>query len=157
VPDFAARGPDVFRDHPEVHAYVCWWFEPVTSLVTAIREAADPRSKVHVLDIGNGWLAGSDLAAHARASDDVVLCVYDRAPGAVAADLAAVRRVIGGDRHLGAGVRLFYPEMKGPQDLVARARAAAGAGANELSFYNYGLVPAARLDWLRAAAEAVAQ
>lgn len=155
-PDFVAHGPDVFRDHPEVHAYVLWRFEPVTSLVAAMREAADPRSKVHVLDIGNGWLGGSDLAGLGKVSDGVVFCVYDRTPEAVAADLKATRAAIGPDRYLGAGMRVFYPEMKGADDIVARARAAAGVGIDEIDFYNYGLIPAARLDWVRAATDAVA-
>ena len=156
-PDFAAQGPDVFRDHPEVHAYVLWRFEPVTSLVAAIRDAADPRSKIYALDIGNGWLCGSDIAALGKVSDGIVFCVYDRGPEAVAANLAATRAAIGSDRFLGAGMRVFYPEMKGADDIVSRARAAAGAGVDEINFYNYGLVPAARLDWVRAAIDAVTQ
>jgi hypothetical protein len=154
-PDFVKRGPDVFRDYPEVHAYVLWRFEPVTSLAAAIRASANPRTAIHVLDIGNGWLGGADLAALARVTDGIVLCVYDREPSTVADDVAAARRAIGSDRYLGAGIRLFYPEMKGPADIVARTRAAASAGAMEMNFYNYGLVPAARLDWVRAATDAV--
>ena len=152
-PDFVARGPAVFAAHPEVHAYVLWRFEPVTSLVAAIRAAAHPDCRVHVLDIGNGWLCGSDLAALAQAADGVVMCVYDRAPSAVAADLAHARTAIGAGRFLGTGMRVFYPEMRGPEDLAARAQAASAAGVEEINFYNYGLVPAARLDWVRAAVE----
>ncbi len=153
-PDFVAQGPDVFAAHEEVHAYVRWRFEPVTSLAAEIRHAAHPSSRVHVLDIGNGWLCGSDLAALARATDGVVMCAYDRAPRAVGTDLAAARATIGADRFLGTGMRVFYPEMRGPDDLVARARAAAAAGVEEVNFYNYGLIPAARLDWVRAACTA---
>jgi hypothetical protein len=155
--DFTAQGPDVFATHPEVHAYVFWRFEPVTSLAAAIREAAHPSSKIHVLDIGNGWLCGADLAALARATDGVVMCAYDRSPEAVAVDLAAARAAVGADRFLGTGMRVFYPEMRGPDDLVMRARAAAGAGVEEINFYNYGLIPAARLDWVRAACAAATQ
>lgn len=154
-PDFASLGPDVFAAHPEVHAYVQWRFEPVTSLAAEMRQAAHPASRVHVLDIGNGWLCGSDLAALARVTDGIVMCVYDRSPEAVAADLVAARRTVGADRFLGTGMRVFYPEMHGPGDVVARARAAVAAGIEEINFYNYGLVPAARLDWVQAAAMAV--
>lgn len=154
-PNFAARGPDVFKDHPAVHDYVQSRFEPVTSLVAAIRDAAHPASKIHVLDINDGWLSGSDLAALGKASDGVVLCVYDRPAEAVGRDLAAARKIIPGDRLLGSGMRVFYPEMRGPADIVARARASKAAGAAEINFYNYGLMPAARLDWVRAATDAV--
>lgn len=153
-PDFVAQGPDVFAAHPEVHAYVLWRFEPVTSLAAGIRQAAHPSSRIHVLDIGNGWLCGSDPGALARVTDGVVMCVYDRGPDAVGADLAATRAVIGADRFLGTGMRVFYPEMRGPDDLVLRAQAAMAAGVEEINFYNYGLVPAARLDWVRAAGAA---
>lgn len=156
-PAFATHGPDVFAAHPEVHAYVLWRFEPVTSLVAAIRDAAHPACKVHVLDIGNGWLCGSDLAALARAADGIVMCVYDRGPDAVAADLLAARATVGVERFLGAGMRVFYPEMRGPGDLAARARAVGGAGVEEVNFYNYGLVPAARLDWVAAACRVLAE
>ncbi len=152
--DFSARGPDVFAAHPEVHTYVSWRFEPVTSLAADMRQAAHPASRVHVLDIGNGWLCGSDLAALARVTDGVVMCAYDRNPEAVAADLAAARAAVGADRFLGTGMRVFYPEMRGPEDLAVRALAAVAAGVEEINFYNYGLIPAARLDWVRAAGAA---
>jgi hypothetical protein len=154
-PDFAQRGPDVFGDHPEVHAYVMWRFEPATSLMGEIRAAAHPDVKIHMLDdVRHAWLSGGDIAALARACDGVVSCVYDRTAEAVAADLAATRKRIGPDRFLGAGMRVGYPEMKGPDDLAARGAAVARAGGQEINFYNYGLIPAARLDWVRAGVDA---
>jgi hypothetical protein len=151
-PDFARTGPDVFAAHPEVHEYVAWRFEPVTSLVASMSEAAHPASRAHVLDIGNGWLCGSDVGRLAAVSDGVVMCVYDRTPPRVQEDLLAARAAIGPDRLLGAGFRVFFPEMAGADDLTAHVAAAEAAGVEEIDFYNYGLVPAARLDWIRATA-----
>jgi hypothetical protein len=156
-PDFVSRGPDVFREHPEVEAFVRWRFEPVTSLVDAIRDAADPRSKIDVLDINDGWRSGSDLAALSKICEGVVFCAYDRSPAALEADTAKVRGVIGDRTKLGVGMRLFHPEMRSADDIVSRSLAAIRAGATEIDYYNYGLVPAARLDWVRAATEAVAR
>ncbi|HUZ63678.1 MAG TPA: hypothetical protein VMU82_08200 [Acetobacteraceae bacterium] len=153
-PDFQQSGPEVFVAHPDVQAYVMWRFEPVTSLVAAIRDAADPASRVHVLDIDDGWLSGSDLGALGRAADGVTLCVYDRSPEEIGAAMAKARAALGAGRYLGAGLRVFHPEMRGPEDLATRARAARAAGANGLNFYNYGLIPAARLDWVATAAAA---
>jgi hypothetical protein len=52
-------------------------------------------------------------------------------------------------------MRLFHPEMRAAEDIVGNSLAAMRAGATEIDYYNYGLVPAARLDWVRAATEAV--
>ena len=155
-PDFREQGLEVFAPHPEVLDYVRWRFEPVTSLAADLRAAVHPRTRVHVLDIGDGWLCGSDLAALARATDGIVFCAYDRHPAGVEDDLVAARALVGPDRFLGTGFRVFWPEMRGPHDFVARAEAARAAGVQEINFYNYGLIPAARLDWVRAGCDALA-
>ena len=64
------------------------------------------------------------------------------------------RAAIGPERYLGAGFRVFWPEMKDAADLAAKTEAAVSAGANGVNFYNFGLIPAARLDWVKQAAEA---
>jgi hypothetical protein len=154
-PDFIARGPEVFRDHPEVEAFVRWRFEPVTSLVSAIRDAADARTRIDVIDINDGWRSGSDLAALGRICEGVVFCAYDRPPDVLEADTAKVRGILNETVKLGVGMRLFHPEMRSADDIASRSLAAVRAGATEIDYYNYGLVPAARLDWVRAATDAV--
>jgi hypothetical protein len=154
-PDFARRGADMFRDHPEVEAYVLWRFEPVTSLVTDIRAAAEPATRIEVIDLNDGWRSGSDVAALAKVCDGILLCAYDRSPVSVKADTAVVRAMLPAHCRLGVGIRLFYPEMKSARDIVDRTQAAIQAGASEIHYYNYGLVPAARLDWVRAAIDTV--
>ncbi len=151
-PDFAQRGAEVFRGHPEVEAFVLWRFEPVASLVAEIRAAADSATRIEVID--DGWRAGFDLPMLGGNCDGVVFCAYDRTPEAVGADVAAVRAALPPRCGLGVGMRLFHPEMTCAQDVVARTQAAIQAGATELHYYNYGLVPAARLDWVRAAVDA---
>ncbi|NJM92338.1 MAG: hypothetical protein HC861_06670 [Rhodospirillaceae bacterium] len=152
-PDFAQRGVDAFHGHPEVEAYVRWRFEPVTSLVAEICAAAAPATRIEVID--DGWCAGCDLSTLGQLCDGVVFCAYDRTPVTVGADVTAVRSVLPLQCRLGAGMRLFYPEMTSARDVVGRTQAAIQAGATDLHYYNYGLVPAARLDWVRAAVDAV--
>jgi len=153
-PDFPAGGIGTFDDHPEVASFIAWRFEPVTSLAAEIRAAADPASRIHVLDIDDGWLSGCDLSALAAATDGATVCVYARPPERVAAGIGRARAALP-DKTLRAGLRLFHPEVASADDVAARAVAAVRAGAEGLNFYNYGLVPAARLDWVRAAAAAV--
>jgi hypothetical protein len=148
-PDFAARGPAVFAAHPEVEAYVRWRSAPVTSLVAAIRDAAHPDTRIDVID--DGWRGGFDLAALERVADGVVFCAYDRDPGSVETETAALRAALDARVKLGVGLRLFHPEMQSADDVVGRTQAALRAGATEIDYYNYGLIPAVRLDWIRAA------
>jgi hypothetical protein len=152
-PDFAQAGADVFRDRSEIEAFVRWRFEPVASLVTEIRAAADPATRIEVID--DGWRAGFDLPTLGSICDGIVFCAYDRVPAAVRADAAAARAALPPQCGLGVGMRLFHPEMTSARDVVERTQAAVQAGATDLHYYNYGLVPAARLDWVRAAVDAV--
>lgn len=153
-PDFPTAGLAVFAPHPEVAAFLDWRFEPVTSLIGELRAEAHPATKVYLIDGENGWLGGCDAGATARACDGLILCAYDMAPEQVAALLRSGRAAVGPDRFLGAGFRVFYPEVRGAEQLAARAAAAAEAGADGINYYNFGLIPAARLDWVGAAVAA---
>jgi hypothetical protein len=150
-PDFPAGGLDVFRPWPELDAYLTWRFEPVTSLVAELREVAHPATNVLVIDLKDGWLGGCDLAALGQVCDGAILCAYDMRPDDVASLVTAGRAALGAGKFLGTGYRLFYPEMAGPDVLVAKVKPARRPDVDGLNFYNYGLVPAARLDWVKAA------
>ncbi len=150
-PDFRARGPTAFAAWPALMDYVLWRFEPVTSLVSEIRAEADPHSLLYIIEGGEGWLLGADLPALAEAADGILLCVYDRSAETAGRAVAAARAVIGPARFLGAGLRVFYPEIADAVALAARAQAAMAGGAEGINFYNFGLIPAARLDWVRQA------
>ncbi len=150
-PDFPASGLDTFKPWPALHDYMVWRFEPVTSLVAELRDVADPATRVLMIDLKDGWLGGCDLAALGKVCDGAILCAYDMHPDSVAALLAEGRAVLGPDKFLGTGYRLFYPEMAGADVLAAKVAPALDAGIGGINFYNYGLVPAARLDWVKAA------
>ncbi len=147
-PDFPDAGLDVFGPHPEVDAFLRWRFEPVHSLIAEIRAEADPATRVYLIDLKNGWLGGCDAGGASAACDGLILCAYDMAPDRVAALIRAGRQAVGPDRFLGTGFRVFYPEVASPEDLAARSAAAVAAGAEGVNYYNYGLIPAARLDWV---------
>jgi hypothetical protein len=91
------------------------------------------------------------LPALQKIADGVVFCAYDRTPAAVATETSALRSALDPRVKLGVGMRLSYPEMQSAADIVSRTQAALRAGATEIDYYNYGLIPAARLDWIRAA------
>lgn len=147
-PDFSTRGPEALAEFPELYAYVSWRSEPVTSLVAEIRDRADAASKVYVIDGVDGWVCGCDHAELTKVSDGIVLCAYDMGPDRVAASIRRARAAIGLDKYIGAGFRAFYPEFANAEGLRENAAAAVAAGAEGINFYCYGLIPAARLDWV---------
>ncbi|WP_064685104.1 hypothetical protein [Rhizobium bangladeshense] len=152
-PDFPAAGIDAFRDHLDLHAYLSWRSEPVTSLIGEIKAAADPASRIVLIDLKDGWLGGVDLSAVGELCDGAILCCYDMEPNAIGDVIRAGRATIGPEKFLGVGLRVFYPEVGEAAVLAARAKAAVDAGADGVNFYNYGLIPAKRLDWVRAAVD----
>ena len=154
-PDFPARGIETFRGFPDLYDYLNWRFEPVTSLVAEMRERADPASRIVVIDGAEGWRDGCAWEALGRACDGLLLCAYDMEPGKIGEFVAAGRAALGPDKFLGTGFRVFYPEVTGGHALAAKAVAAKSAGADGINFYNYGLIPEARLDWVGQASEAV--
>ena len=76
-------------------------------------------------------------------------------PEAIGDVIRTGRAMLGPDKFLGLGLRVFYPEVDGPAILAARAKAAVEAGADGVNFYNYGLIPANRLDWVKGAVGAI--
>lgn len=150
-PDFPSVGIEAFKAWPDLYAYLQWRTEPVTSLIREIRDQADPATKIVLIDLKDGWLGGVDLEAVGKICDGAILCCYDMQPDAVAAVIKSGRKALGTQKYLGLGCRLFYPEITSGTDLTARTKAAIEAGADGINFYNYGLVPAKRLDWVRTA------
>ncbi len=155
--DFPDAGIDAFRAHPELHAFLAWRSEPVTSLIGEIRAAADPATRIVLIDLKDAWLGGVDLEAVGRLCDGAILCCYDMTPEAVGAVIRAGRAVLGPEKFLGLGLRVFYPEVDGPAILAARVQNAVAAGVDGVNFYNYGLIPAKRLDWVGEAVAAVSR
>ncbi|KEC69841.1 UNVERIFIED_ORG: hypothetical protein GGD51_003468 [Rhizobium esperanzae] len=153
LPDFPAAGIDAFRDHPDLYAYLAWRSEPVTSLIGEIKAAADPASRIVLIDLKDGWLGGVDLSAVGKLCDGAILCCYDMTPDAISDIIRTGRAAIGPQKFLGVGLRVFYPEVGEAAVLAARAKAAVDAGADGVNFYNYGLIPAKRLDWVKAAVD----
>jgi hypothetical protein len=154
-PDFPAAGIDAFRAWPALHAMLHWRTEPVISLIKEIRDQADPATKIVLIDLKDGWLGGVDLEAVGKVCDGAILCCYFMPPAETAALMKSGRAALGPNKYLGAGFRVFYPEVTSADDLAARARAAVEGGADGINFYNYGLIPAKRLDWVRAAVDSL--
>src|SRR4029077_7782545 len=129
-----------------VYEYLLWRTEPVTSLIAEIKARAHASSRIVLIDEGS--LGGCDLKEIGKICDGAILCVYGLGAEQGKAVIKEGRRALGAEKFLGAGFRLFNGEVGEAEGLTARVNACVEAGANGLNFYNYGLIPAPRLDWI---------
>ena len=149
-PVFPAAGLSAFDDEPDLAAYLGWRSTPVTSLIAEIKAAAHPDSRILLIDGEGSWQGGIHLSDAAAACDGILHCAYFTVPDHIAPALAEARAALGRHKTLIAGFQLFHPEVRDAADLAARTREALRE-ADGLNYYNLGLVPAARLDWIAAA------
>jgi len=96
------------------------------------------------------WREGSDLAGLAGAADRLEVPAYQCGPTAIAADMAEARAKAGNAARIGFILRPTWPHVQGPDDLAACQQAVADAGAETISFYNYGHIRLQSLGWISA-------
>ena len=152
-PDFPGTRIDAFAGVPGLHEYLRWRSEPVTSLVAEIKAVVPAGVRLMLIDFEGSWWGGIDPAAIAPFVDGLLHCVYFTPVERVAGLLADARAVIGPDKTLIAGYQLFHPNVSDRSNLEARV-AAAGPFVDGFNFYNLGLVPPGRLDWITTAVAA---
>lgn len=153
--DGAAPLADLLAD-PDWQALQACRKDTVTSLVAEVH-AGLPRdvelAVIPSVQTPNSLCGreGSDLAALAAVADRLEVPAYQRGPDAIAADMEDVRQTAGDGARIGFILRPTWPHVEGPGELAACAAAARAAGADRLSFYNYGHMRLQSLDWIAAA------
>jgi len=149
-PDFPTQGIDAFSRLPELHAYLRWRCMSVTTLIGEIKSVTHPDTRLLLIDAVGSWAGGIDLPQLVPHLDGILHCAYFTAPDRIAALMSETRALLGPDRTLIAGFQLFYPTVSGRADIEHRVAQAAQV-VDGINFYNLGLVPPARLDWIRTA------
>ncbi len=150
--DGSAPLPDPQAD-PDWAAWQDMRAQTVTSLIAEIRDALPRETGLSVIpsvQTPNNlcWREGSDLAALSRTADRLDVTAYQRGIEAIAADIAEVRATVGENAALGFILRPTWPHVTGADELAACVRAARDAGADRISFYNYGHMRLQSLDWI---------
>ena len=148
--DIITLGTEAFAGLPELHAYLQWRITSVTSLISEVKSATHPGTRLLLLDAEGSWTGGIDLPQLVPHLDGILHCAYFTPPDQIAPLMAQTRAVLGPDRTLIAGFQLFHPTVQDRSDLEARVGQAMHS-ADGVNFYNLGLVPRARLDWIRTA------
>jgi hypothetical protein len=147
-PEVPAAGLAAFDGEPALAAFLRWRPQAVTGLVEQVATGVSRATELAVIDYDGSWTGGLDVAALAPHLGGVLYCAYFAPPGRIGALLAPVEAALGPGKRLSAGFQLFHPNLADAADLAARV-AAACIHADDLNFYNLGLVPPARLAWMR--------
>ncbi len=146
--DFPGAGTCAFAEWPALASYLHWRPTPVTTLIRDIRAATHPDTRLLLIDAEGTWTGGIDLPALIPHLDGILHCAYFTATERIAPLMAQTRALLGPHKSLIAGFQLFHPTVSDASDLLSRCGETAGF-VDGLNFYNLGLVPPARLNWIR--------
>jgi hypothetical protein len=135
---------------PELRAYLNWRSIPVTTLIAELRDVVPSHTRLFLIDAEGTQANGIDLPAIIPHLDGILHCAYHTPRDRIAPLMAATRTLLGPARTLIAGFQLFHPAVTDRADLAHRV-AQTRPHADGLNFYCLGLVPPARLDWIRTA------
>lgn len=151
---FTKQGLEFFKDYPEVYAFLKWRSTIVTSLVKEIKEVIPDRIAFNFLSLltpNESWLFGIDFSSISKICDGIVVCCYDTDSHQVGKDIQESRLSTMKNANIYAGLRLFFPEVKNEQAFIDKVSAAKANGSDGFFFYNYGLIPQQRLNWIKKA------
>ena len=149
-PGFPAEGVAAFAPYPVLATYLDWRCEPVTSLIAAIKAVTNPDTALLLIDAEGTWWSGINLPDIIPHIDGILHCAYVTPPTEIGPLLARTRAALGPDKTLIAGFQVFHPTVADAADLANRAARTRGH-ADGLNFYNLGLIPAVRLNWVKQA------
>lgn len=140
-------------DEADLSAFHRWRAGIVTALCAEIRAQVRREVEVHAISTcqrphANCYLEGHDLGALAAMLDGIELPIYQPSAEAAAADFAWADTAIGDPAKRSVILRPGHPDMTSARQLGATVDAMAAAGVPSISFYNYGLLPAANLGWV---------
>ncbi|WP_227354887.1 hypothetical protein [Haladaptatus salinisoli] len=138
--------------HPEVEGYADARTDVLTTLFSDCRAVVDAKMGYYVglLDVEDAWMQGADLARLADSLDYYTVIAYESS-GTAAADRLRVADDLTPDVPLHAGLLPGHPAVRDAATVRELVDAVVDAGAERVSFYNYGLLPERNLDWIREA------
>ena len=135
---------------PDLQAYIQWRSTPVTDLMAELRHKVRAPTQLLLIDAEGTADTGINLPALIPHLDGILFCAYRTPQARIAPLMAETRALLGPHKTLVAGFQLFHPATKDRADLASRV-AATLPHTDGTNFYCLGLVPPARLDWIRSA------
>ena len=94
------------------------------------------------------WYEGSDLNGLLGVADRLEVCFYEPGPARIKSDLHDVARRVGGTERLRGILRPGHPDLTDRASVAAAVMALFDGGIQDISFYNWGHLRPASLDWM---------
>lgn len=137
------------RVHPEVAAYCSVREQTLAELYDQFRAITDEDLGYYVgmLDIGDEWMFGADLEAIGQSVDYYTVLAYEDS-GERAADTVRVADELAPETPIHAGLQPGPPIVDDQGDVQELVDHVIDAGAERISFYNYGPLPERSLEWI---------
>lgn len=137
------------KEHPSVAKYVEVRMDTLADLFEQFRAAVGSTELgyyVGLLDVERSWMHGADLESLADPLSYYTVIAYE------SDRKMAVERLRAAEEHAGnvplhAGVMPSYPAIDDEETLDSVVDGLVEAGAERISFYNYGLMAERNLDW----------
>lgn len=137
----------------DLHEYLVFRSSVVTSLAKEIR--ASVRKEVEVAIIpsvarptGGAWYEGADLSALAKATGVIEACFYESSIDRIKADLADIKRRLGGIGKIKGILRPAFPDLVNEKAVFDAVQALHEGGVADIGFYNYGHIRSQSLNWI---------
>ncbi|WP_101295830.1 alpha-amylase family protein [Halegenticoccus soli] len=146
-----------FESNPEVRAYADARTDTLESLFAALADAANGAELGYYtgfFGVENAWMHGADLRALADPLDYYTVIAYVSTRGE-AVDRLHTAAALAPDASIHAGLLPGHPAVHDEATVCDLVAGAADAGADRVSFYNYGLLPTRNLDWIETAIKRV--
>jgi hypothetical protein len=144
------------RANPTVADYLAVRTGTLDSLYAELADGTDADLGYYfgLLDVDRTWMHGVDGHALADHLDYYLVPAYESSREDALATVAGADALTP-DVPLHAGVLPGHPAIHDPDTLTDVVTGLADAGVPRLSFYNYGLLPEANLEWIERAIDAV--
>ncbi len=138
---------------PDLGAFLRWRCRVVESLIGDIRAAIRADAVLSVIPsvarpTAGAWYEGSDLNGLLGVADRLEVCFYEPGPERIKSDLHDVARRVGGNERLRGILRPGHPDLTDRASVAAAVTALSDGGIEDISFYNWGHLRPASLDWM---------
>ncbi|HVC34381.1 MAG TPA: hypothetical protein VNL16_12800 [Chloroflexota bacterium] len=141
-------------ENPGLDSYARALRRSITDLVREIREAAG--LPLSMIAMGDVWTSLCDYREIASVAEAIETLAYTPSPDVLEQRVRSVAETaeITADRIV-VGLQAYGAAAPDDRTLLSCVERALDLGARRFSFYNYGIMPAAHLPWLRTAAEVI--